>query len=145
MEASMFLSHFCENHGPCVMLTCQKLATSGPLDTASGASTASASTSSNPDPASSSDSSRPCSRSSSSRKRHKVPCDSCRSLDTGAAGGAGASDGVGAADKRRGFVTHDKRTGVTYMSSRQPRDANSRQLVKQACVRSLSGEICPQG
>lgn len=54
-------------------------------------------------------------------------CEGCRSL----AGG------------HPGFVSHDKETSIKYVSHQHPNHPQLFSIVRQACVRSLSCEVCP--
>lgn len=42
-----------------------------------------------------------------------------------------------------GFVSHDDDVKVSYVSSRQPHNREVFSMIRQACLRSLSGEVCP--
>ncbi|GAB0196515.1 folliculin [Grus japonensis] len=54
-------------------------------------------------------------------------CEGCRSL----AGG------------HPGYVSHDKETSIKYVSHQHPNHPQLFSIVRQACVRSLSCEVCP--
>jgi Vesicle coat protein involved in Golgi to plasma membrane transport len=43
---------------------------------------------------------------------------------------------------RLGFVSHDLETRFCYISTHHPRHPEVFSIVKQACIRSLSGEVC---
>jgi len=57
----------------------------------------------------------------------KDRCEGCRSLQ---------------ADKP-GYITNDKEAKVRYVSSQQPHQDELFSIVRQACIRSLSSEVCP--
>ena len=135
MEASMSLCHFCDNHGPTVMLTTQKMSTTlyenEHFQHASDSGFCSSSNSPSLTSGGSSNSSladenkNSCLKSEnlgfsyfensssttslrSSTSKNKDPCDLCESLPT-------PRD----SEKSVGFVTHDKNLSITYVTSRQ--------------------------
>ncbi|XP_052769863.1 folliculin-like [Mya arenaria] len=42
-----------------------------------------------------------------------------------------------------GFVSHDEEANVSYMSSQRPQHRDVFAMIRQACIRSLSCEVCP--
>ncbi|XP_069038629.1 folliculin isoform X2 [Lepisosteus oculatus] len=66
-------------------------------------------------------------RASGSASQRADMCDGCRSLPVG----------------HPGFVSVDSETGIRFVSHQQPRQPQLFSIVRQACVRSLSCEVCP--
>lgn len=159
MEASMSLCHFCDNHGPTVMLTTQKMSTTlyenEHFQHASDSGFCSSSNSPSLTSGGSSNSSladenkNNCLKSEnlgfsyfensssttslrSSTSKNKDPCDLCESLPT-------PRD----SEKSVGFVTHDKNLSITYVTSRQASNIITKQLLRQASIASLTSEVCP--
>jgi len=156
----MSLCHFCDNHGPTVMLTTQKLSTilyenehfqkqssdsgfsssSNSLSLTSGGSSNSSLADDNKINSLKAEIidlsyfENTCSRTSlkSSSFKYADPCDLCESLPS-------SLD----SEKSIGFVTHDKKPSITYVTSRQASNYITRQLLRQACVASLTSEVCP--
>uniref|UniRef100_A0A5F9C1K3 Folliculin n=1 Tax=Oryctolagus cuniculus TaxID=9986 RepID=A0A5F9C1K3_RABIT len=54
-------------------------------------------------------------------------CEGCRSLAAG----------------HPGYISHDKETSIKYVSHQHPNHPQLFSIVRQACVRSLSCEVCP--
>ncbi|KAJ8318589.1 hypothetical protein KUTeg_003680 [Tegillarca granosa] len=44
---------------------------------------------------------------------------------------------------RTGFISHDNDAPVSYVSSQHPHHREVFSMIRQACLRSLSGEVCP--
>lgn len=131
MNAVVALCQFCEQHGPCVMFCCEKggaptvipseskletVVEDSPLKENLPSSFAEAVISSNL--------STPTSRKSSI---NKPLCQACKSLP----------------DDHNGYVSYDTPAGEIFVSSQHPSDPNVFSKVRQACVRSLSCEVCP--
>ncbi|XP_067571790.1 folliculin isoform X4 [Pseudorca crassidens] len=64
---------------------------------------------------------------SSPRRPHAVGRVGCRSLAAG----------------HPGYISHDKETSIKYVSHQHPNHPQLFSIVRQACVRSLSCEVCP--
>lgn len=135
----MSLCHFCEQHGPSIMVTCEKeilnkLEGSGEFVNSLG------------------------SDSYGDGPNHNIATDSemssLGSLDSYASGLTIASrENVKKTDlcqacrsfseDDQGFVSYDRTTGVRYATMQHPNNPDVFRLVRQACVRSLSSEVCP--
>lgn len=131
MNAVVALCHFCEQHGPCVMFCCerggipipvQSEAHLDPLIENSPSQEVTPGTSFT-ETIMSADLSKPSSRQSSMKKSL---CQACKSLP----------------DEHKGFVSYDKQAGEVFVSSQHPSNPNVFSKVRQACVRSLSCEVC---
>ncbi|KAK7147631.1 hypothetical protein R3I94_010218 [Phoxinus phoxinus] len=66
-------------------------------------------------------------RANSSATQRADMCEGCRSLPA----------------SHPGFVSVDSETGIRYLSHQHPRQPQLFSVVRQACVRSLSCEVCP--
>uniref|UniRef100_H3CRN3 Folliculin n=1 Tax=Tetraodon nigroviridis TaxID=99883 RepID=H3CRN3_TETNG len=66
-------------------------------------------------------------RANSSATQREEMCDGCRSLPA----------------SHPGFVSIDDETGIRFLSHQHPRQSQLFSVVRQACVRSLSCEVCP--
>ena len=131
----MALCHFCEQHGPSIMFTCEKLLLSR-LESSGDFVSSMGSLDAVPDSAaetdmsslSSIDSNASALPSTSKENVKKTDlCEACRSLSK----------------DENGFVSFDKQAGVRYTSMQHPNNSETFRLVRQACVRSLSSEVCP--
>ncbi|XP_013030369.1 folliculin [Anser cygnoides] len=135
MNAIVALCHFCELHGPRTLFCTEVLhsplpqgASSGDIagqneqaeEEEGGIQMSSRIRSHSPAEGASADSSSPGPKKSDM-------CEGCRSL----AGG------------HPGFVSHDKETSIKYVSHQHPNHPQLFSIVRQACVRSLSCEVCP--
>ncbi|KAI6076546.1 Folliculin [Aix galericulata] len=135
MNAIVALCHFCELHGPRTLFCTEVLhsplpqgASSGDIagqneqaeEEEGGIQMSSRIRSHSPAEGASADSSSPGPKKSDMKK-------GCRSL----AGG------------HPGFVSHDKETSIKYVSHQHPNHPQLFSIVRQACVRSLSCEVCP--
>lgn len=135
MNAIVALCHFCELHGPRTLFCTEVL--HSPLPQGAGSSDLSGQNeqaeeeeggiqmssrirSHSPAEGASADSSSPGPKKSDM-------CEGCRSL----AGG------------HPGYVSHDKETSIKYVSHQHPNHPQLFSIVRQACVRSLSCEVCP--
>ena len=135
----MALCHFCEKHGPSIMVTCQKeipnrLESSGELlsslgsDTYCGDATPTCSNSTDLDMSSLDSFASSLTISSRDEAVKKTDlCQACRSFS----------------EDEQGFVSHDRQTGARYTTTQHPSNPDVFRLVRQACVRSLSCEVCP--
>ncbi|XP_022095568.1 folliculin-like [Acanthaster planci] len=131
MNAVVSLCHFCELHGPSILFCTQSFHTNEEgqqtFDNNSGASGSSGhplfrrsrstdSTVSNPLPGGD----------------HKSPasktelCEACRSFQPG----------------QPNFISHDHEVGISYISTQYPQNSQIFTMVRQACIRSLSCEVC---
>ncbi|XP_071427457.1 folliculin [Pithys albifrons albifrons] len=135
MNAIVALCHFCELHGPRTLFCTEVLHSPLPQGTGSGdisgqneqveeeeggIQMSSRIRSHSPAEGASADSSSPGPKKSDM-------CEGCRSL----AGG------------HPGYVSHDKETSIKYVSHQHPNHPQLFSIVRQACVRSLSCEVCP--
>ncbi|KAM6299051.1 folliculin [Aegotheles albertisi] len=135
MNAIVALCHFCELHGPRTLFCTEVLhsplpqgASSGDMagqseqaeEEEGGIQMSSRIRSHSPAEGASADSSSPGPKKSDM-------CEGCRSL----AGG------------HPGYVSHDKETSIKYVSHQHPNHPQLFSIVRQACVRSLSCEVCP--
>ncbi|NWR88328.1 FLCN protein, partial [Furnarius figulus] len=137
MNAIVALCHFCELHGPRTLFCTEVLhsplpqgAGSGDLsgqneqaeEEEGGIQMSSRIRSHSPAEGASADSSSP-----GPKKSDMCEASGCRSL----AGG------------HPGYVSHDKETSIKYVSHQHPNHPQLFSIVRQACVRSLSCEVCP--
>ncbi|XP_052068682.1 folliculin-like [Mytilus californianus] len=115
MNAIIALCHFCEGHGPQVMFCTQPIHPKEQTEL------------SNEDAAASlSNRVRSPSGDSSVSSKSEHTCEGCYSVKTG-------------------FVSHDNDAPISYISSKYPNPTQPEiySLVRNACLRSLSGEVCP--
>ncbi|NXC47539.1 FLCN protein, partial [Penelope pileata] len=137
MNAIVALCHFCELHGPRTLFCTEVLHSPLPQGAGSGdisgqneqaeeeeggIQMSSRIRSHSPAEGASADSSSP-----GPKKSDMCEASGCRSL----AGG------------HPGFVSHDKETSIKYVSHQHPNHPQLFSIVRQACVRSLSCEVCP--
>ncbi|NWX23355.1 FLCN protein, partial [Aegotheles bennettii] len=137
MNAIVALCHFCELHGPRTLFCTEVLhsplpqgASSGDMagqseqaeEEEGGIQMSSRIRSHSPAEGASADSSSP-----GPKKSDMCEASGCRSL----AGG------------HPGYVSHDKETSIKYVSHQHPNHPQLFSIVRQACVRSLSCEVCP--
>ncbi|NWZ18433.1 FLCN protein, partial [Asarcornis scutulata] len=145
MNAIVALCHFCELHGPRTLFCTEVLhsplpqgASSGDIagqneqaeEEEGGIHMSSRIRSHSPAEGASADSSSPGPKKSDMCEASANSCawtSGCRSL----AGG------------HPGFVSHDKETSIKYVSHQHPNHPQLFSIVRQACVRSLSCEVCP--
>ncbi|XP_070617508.1 folliculin isoform X2 [Erythrolamprus reginae] len=135
MNAIVVLCHFCELHGPRTLFCTEVLHAplpQGPLggdspgqseqaeDEEGGIQMSSRIRSHSPAEGASVDSSSPGPKKSDM-------CEGCRSLPVG----------------HPGYISHDKETSIKYISHQHPNHPQLFSIVRQACVRSLSCEVCP--
>uniref|UniRef100_A0A1A8HJN6 Folliculin n=1 Tax=Nothobranchius korthausae TaxID=1143690 RepID=A0A1A8HJN6_9TELE len=121
MNALVALCHFCELHGPRTLFCTEALHPPSP-DPSSQVGT--------PVPGDR-DADREgeglTMRASGSASQRGEMCEGCRSLPA----------------SHPGFVSIDDETGIRYVSHQHPRQSQLFSVVRQACVRSLSCEVCP--
>ncbi|XP_036308048.1 folliculin isoform X2 [Pipistrellus kuhlii] len=133
MNAIVALCHFCELHGPRTLFCTEVL--HAPLPTGAGDSpgqgeqaeeeeggiqmSSGLGTHSPADGAGT--------ESSSPGPKKSDMCEGCRSLAVG----------------HPGYLSHDKETSIKYVSHQHPSHPQLFSIVRQACVRSLSCEVCP--
>ncbi|NXM23954.1 FLCN protein, partial [Oxyruncus cristatus] len=137
MNAIVALCHFCELHGPRTLFCTEVLHSPLPQGAGSGdisgqneqaeeeeggIQMSSRIRSHSPAEGASADSSSP-----GPKKSDMCEARGCRSL----AGG------------HPGYVSHDKETSIKYVSHQHPNHPQLFSIVRQACVRSLSCEVCP--
>uniref|UniRef100_H2YJQ8 Folliculin n=1 Tax=Ciona savignyi TaxID=51511 RepID=H2YJQ8_CIOSA len=123
MEAVMALCHFCEQHGPSVMFTCEKVLNQCKQYT------------NTPDIPSEGKDFEPTHGNATPIDSHHPPlsmrktdlCQACRSLP----------------ESDKGFISCDDENGMNFISTQHPHNPEVFRLVRQACVRSLSCEVCP--
>ncbi|XP_053550982.1 folliculin isoform X2 [Bombina bombina] len=135
MNAIVALCHFCELHGPRTLFCTEALHSPLPQGASSGDSMgqgdpaeeeemgiqmSSRIRSHSPAEGASSDSNSP-------RPKKSDMCEGCRSLATG----------------HPGYISQDKETSIKYVSHQHPNHPQLFSIVRQACVRSLSCEVCP--
>ncbi|NXE68660.1 FLCN protein, partial [Calcarius ornatus] len=141
MNAIVALCHFCELHGPRTLFCTEVLHSPLPQGAGSGdisgqneqaeeeeggIQMSSRIRSHSPAEGASADSSSPGPKKSDMCEASGEIC-GCRSL----AGG------------HPGYVSHDKETSIKYVSHQHPNHPQLFSIVRQACVRSLSCEVCP--
>uniref|UniRef100_A0A1A7X5B3 Folliculin n=1 Tax=Iconisemion striatum TaxID=60296 RepID=A0A1A7X5B3_9TELE len=121
MNALVALCHFCELHGPRTLFCTEALHPPSP-DPSSQVGT--------PGPGDR-DADREgeglTMRASGSASQRGEMCEGCRSLPA----------------SHPGFVSIDDETGIRFVSHQHPRQSQLFSVVRQACVRSLSCEVCP--
>ncbi|KTG45169.1 hypothetical protein cypCar_00010464 [Cyprinus carpio] len=122
MNALVALCHFCELHGPRTLFCTEAVHPPSPSPP-------------QPGPAIPGDRDREADRegegltmrANSSATQGADMCEGCRSLPA----------------SHPGFVSVDGETGIRYLSHQHPRQPQLFSVVRQACVRSLSCEVCP--
>ncbi|KAK7500901.1 hypothetical protein BaRGS_00007781 [Batillaria attramentaria] len=143
MNAIVSLCHFCELHGPKILYCTQTLRpqekTASEADAVDGLSKRLKSTNvgigsgtGSGEPASTGNASLSSSTSSSHHLASRDPakdyakdvCEGCKSVKTG-------------------FVSHDDEAQLSYVSTQQPHVPQIFTRMRQACIRSLSCEVCP--
>ncbi|PIO14060.1 hypothetical protein AB205_0204290 [Aquarana catesbeiana] len=133
MNAIVALCHFCELHGPRTLFCTEALHSPIPQGAGCGDSLgeqveeeeggiqmSSRIRSHSPADGASAGSNSP-------RLRKSEMCEGCRSLAAG----------------HPGYISHDKETSIKYVSHQHPNHPQLFSIVRQACVRSLSCEVCP--
>uniref|UniRef100_A0A671KB62 Folliculin n=1 Tax=Sinocyclocheilus anshuiensis TaxID=1608454 RepID=A0A671KB62_9TELE len=122
MNALVALCHFCELHGPRTLFCTEAVHPPSPSPP-------------QPGPVIPGDRDREVDRegegltmrANSSATQRADMCEGCRSLPA----------------SHPGFVSVDSETGIRYLSHQHPRQQQLFSVVRQACVRSLSCEVCP--
>ncbi|KAJ6655944.1 hypothetical protein lerEdw1_004529 [Lerista edwardsae] len=145
MNAIVVLCHFCELHGPRTLFCTEVLHAPLPQGAGSGDSPGQSEPaeeeeggiqmsshirSHSPAEGASADSSSPGPKKSDMCEASRpLTCreKGCRSLPAG----------------HPGYVSHDKETSIKYVSHQHPNHPQLFSIVRQACVRSLSCEVCP--
>lgn len=123
MNAVIALCHFCELHGPRILFSTQAYHNdSGEL----GANTAGQFRHRTGTVGSTSSVGSERSGGASGNQRTEL-CEACRSIQHG----------------HSGFISHDHDAGISYSSSQYPSQPQIFTMVRQACIRSLSCEVCP--
>ncbi|XP_073414618.1 folliculin [Dendrobates tinctorius] len=135
MNAIVALCHFCELHGPRTLFCTEALHSPLPQGATCGDSLgqgeqveeeeggiqmSSRIRSHSPADGASAESNSP-------RLKKSDMCEGCRSLDA----------------CHPGYISHDKETSIKYVSHQHPNHPQLFSIVRQACVRSLSCEVCP--
>ncbi|MBN3289399.1 FLCN protein, partial [Polypterus senegalus] len=152
MNALVALCHFCELHGPRTLFCTEALHSPTPLEagglgSGSGLSCQDGSSppsrGSNPLPQGEGEGESEgititaCARDPNLSQQNSAAgspapqradmCEGCRSLPAG----------------HPGFISHDRETSIKYVSHQHPQHPQLFSIVRQACVRSLSCEVCP--
>ncbi|MEE6497811.1 hypothetical protein FKM82_002872 [Ascaphus truei] len=132
MNAIVALCHFCELHGPRTLFCTEALHSplpqgAGGMDSTGqgeeeegGIQMSSRIRSHSPLEGVSTESNSP-------RPKKSEMCEGCQSLAAG----------------HPGYISHDKETSIKYVSHQHPNHPQLFSIVRQACVRSLSCEVCP--
>uniref|UniRef100_A0A672HU57 Folliculin n=1 Tax=Salarias fasciatus TaxID=181472 RepID=A0A672HU57_SALFA len=123
MNALVALCHFCELHGPRTLFCTEALHPPSPAPS----SQAGASVSGDRDRDGDREGEGLTMRANSSATQRGEMCEGCRSLPA----------------SHPGFVSIDDETGIRFLSHQHPRQPQLFSVVRQACVRSLSCEVCP--
>ncbi|XP_077576892.1 folliculin isoform X2 [Stigmatopora nigra] len=121
MNALVALCHFCELHGPRTLFCTEALHPPSP----SPSSQAGIAVSGDGDV--DRDGEGLTMRANSSASQRGEMCEGCRSLPA----------------SHPGFMSIDDETGIRFLSHQHPREPQLFSVVRQACVRSLSCEVCP--
>lgn len=133
MNAVIALCHFCELHGPSILFCTQAFHASPPPSAAANVFAGVRGESQTSDTSSrTSRSSTDSASSQSSVAEHTPPsktqlCEACRSFQPG----------------QPNFISHDHDAHISYISTQYPRHPQVFTVVRQACIRSLSCEVCP--
>lgn len=122
MNALVALCHFCELHGPRTLFCTEALHPPSP-SAPSQVGLAPGDREQDVDR----DSEGLTMRANSSATQRGEMCEGCRSLPA----------------SHPGFVSIDDETGIRFLSHQHPRQSQLFSVVRQACVRSLSCEVCP--
>uniref|UniRef100_A0A673YR19 Folliculin n=2 Tax=Salmo trutta TaxID=8032 RepID=A0A673YR19_SALTR len=120
MNALVALCHFCELHGPRTLFCTEALHPPSPTPSQAGAPIPG-------DRESDREGEGLTMRANSSATQRGDMCEGCRSLPA----------------SHPGFVSVDSETGIRFLSHQHPRQPQLFSVVRQACVRSLSCEVCP--
>ncbi|XP_010883180.1 folliculin [Esox lucius] len=120
MNALVALCHFCELHGPRTLFCTEALHPPSPTPSQAGVPI-------HGDRESDREGEGLTMRANSSATQRGDMCEGCRSLPA----------------SHPGFVSVDSETGIRFLSHQHPREPQLFSVVRQACVRSLSCEVCP--
>ncbi|XP_054869441.1 folliculin [Amphiprion ocellaris] len=123
MNALVALCHFCELHGPRTLFCTEALHPPSP----DPSSQAGAPAPGDRDRDGDREGEGLTMRANSSATQRGEMCEGCRSLPA----------------SHPGFVSIDDETGIRFLSHQHPRQPQLFSVVRQACVRSLSCEVCP--
>ncbi|XP_056142592.1 folliculin [Lampris incognitus] len=122
MNALVALCHFCELHGPRTLFCTEALHPPSPSPPQAGAPVPG-----DRDRDGDREGEGLTMRANSSASQRGDMCEGCRSLPA----------------SHPGFVSVDDETGIRFLSHQHPRQPQLFSVVRQACVRSLSCEVCP--
>ncbi|XP_030640311.1 folliculin [Chanos chanos] len=120
MNALVALCHFCELHGPRTLFCTEAVHPPSPSPPQHGSAIPA-------DRDSDREGEGLTMRANGSANQRTGMCEGCRSLPA----------------SHPGFVSVDSETGIRYLSHQHPRQPQLFSVVRQACVRSLSCEVCP--
>ncbi|XP_057690424.1 folliculin [Corythoichthys intestinalis] len=121
MNALVALCHFCELHGPRTLFCTEALHLPSPSPSSQTGVAVSG------DRDVDRDGEGLTMRANSSASQRGEMCEGCRSLPA----------------SHPGFMSIDDETGIRFLSHQHPREPQLFSVVRQACVRSLSCEVCP--
>ncbi|XP_063286744.1 folliculin [Pelobates fuscus] len=135
MNAIVALCHFCELHGPRTLFCTEALHSPLPQGAGCGDSFGQGEAAEEEEVGiqmssrirSHSPAEGASAESNSPRLKKSDMCEGCRSLAAG----------------HPGYISHDKETSIKYVSHQHPNHPQLFSIVRQACVRSLSCEVCP--
>ncbi|XP_057630983.1 folliculin isoform X1 [Chionomys nivalis] len=135
MNAIVALCHFCELHGPRTLFCTEVLHAPLPQGAGSGDSPGQVEQAEEEEGGiqmssrvrAHSPAEGASTESSSPGPKKSDMCEGCRSLAVG----------------HPGYISHDKETSIKYVSHQHPNHPQLFSIVRQACVRSLSCEVCP--
>uniref|UniRef100_A0A6I8SRT1 Folliculin n=1 Tax=Xenopus tropicalis TaxID=8364 RepID=A0A6I8SRT1_XENTR len=135
MNAIVALCHFCELHGPRTLFCTEALHSPHPQGASCGDSIGQGEQAEDEEMGIQMSSRIRChspaegasADSNSPRPKKSDMCEGCRSLAAG----------------HPGYISHDKETSIKYVSHQHPNHPQLFSIVRQACVRSLSCEVCP--
>ncbi|XP_023591323.1 folliculin isoform X2 [Trichechus manatus latirostris] len=135
MNAIVALCHFCELHGPRTLFCTEVLHAPLPQGAGSGDSPGQGEQAEEEEGGiqmssrihSHSPADGASAEASSPGPKKSDMCEGCRSLAVG----------------HPGYISHDKETSIKYVSHQHPNHPQLFSIVRQACVRSLSCEVCP--
>lgn len=123
MNALVALCHFCELHGPRTLFCTEALHPPSPSPPSQAGSLVPGDRDRDGDR----EGEGLTMRANSSASQRGEMCEGCRSLPA----------------SHPGFVSIDDETGIRFLSHQHPRQSQLFSVVRQACVRSLSCEVCP--
>uniref|UniRef100_A0A668VBH2 Folliculin n=1 Tax=Oreochromis aureus TaxID=47969 RepID=A0A668VBH2_OREAU len=120
MNALVALCHFCELHGPRTLFCTEALHPPSPSPSSQAGAQVPGDRDGDRD-------GEGLTMKANSSATQKEMCEGCRSLPA----------------SHPGFVSIDDETGIRFLSHQHPRQSQLFSVVRQACVRSLSCEVCP--